>query len=170
MTEQGVVRCKVCGRQLHNPISIARGIGPVCAGDQPTGRKTRVKACSYSRRSYVDSAPSNQMFPPITAGLIAQDRLYRLITIPLTLSEYRTELAHMKRGTKKILRKMRAGMLQARKAFCAGAFLLNEEQCVFEPVDEKSWREVHSSRVLENSALQTYLMQIGVLILERKAS
>lgn len=170
MKEQGVVRCKVCGRQLHNPISIARGIGPVCAGDQPTSRKTQVKVRSSSRRSYVDSAPSNQIFPPITAGLTAQDKLYRLITIPLALTEYRAELARMKRGTKKILRKMRAEMLQARRAFCAGAFLLYEEQCVFEPVDEKSWREVHSSRVLENSALQTYLMQIGVLMPERQAS
>ena len=26
-----VVKCRICGRRLTNPVSVKRGIGPVCA-------------------------------------------------------------------------------------------------------------------------------------------
>jgi len=158
MTEESVVKCRVCGRRLHNPISRALGSGPKCAGGQPKIGKTAVKTPSPVRRSYAQGTPPIQIVPSIAAGLTDPDRLYRLVTLPLTRSQFRAELVCLKRGTKKKLSRMRA-----RKAFCAGAFLLNEEQCVFEPVNANSWREIQSPRAIGDSSLETYLQQMGVL-------
>jgi len=102
--------------------------------------------------------------------LTYRDKLLRLITVPLTREEFRAELAKMKRGTKKELSRMRAGMLKARMAFCAGTFLMTSgEQCKFEPVNQHAWREIHSARAMESWDLRTYLKQIGVLAPERKS-
>jgi len=38
------VRCKVCGRGLSNPKSVAKGLGPICAHKVPLKRKPQ-KAC-----------------------------------------------------------------------------------------------------------------------------
>ena len=32
------IRCKKCGKALHNPVSIARGMGPTCAGVATAGK------------------------------------------------------------------------------------------------------------------------------------
>jgi len=37
------IRCKKCGRPLTNPISIAMGMGPECAGISPSKRSSSVR-------------------------------------------------------------------------------------------------------------------------------
>ena len=105
-----------------------------------------------------------------TTELVYRDQLLRLVAVPLRREQFCAELANMKRGTKMELIRMRAELLKARTAFCAGIFLMaNGEQCKYEPVDPLSWREVHSKRAMENLDLGTYLKQIGVVAPERKA-
>ena len=46
-------RCKKCGRVLRDPVSIARGMGPVCAGDTGrSGRRPQVRARRSAGRAY----------------------------------------------------------------------------------------------------------------------
>ena len=169
MTEEGAVKCKVCGRVLHNPVSIARGIGPVCAGDGSGGRSIRVKIRNPSHRDASSNQPLPiQILPQVTVNVPNEDQLYRLVTTPLRHGQFRAALASMKRGTKKKLQRLRGEMLLARRTFCAGAFFMNEEQCMYEPVNEDSWREVHSPRVIRSFDLESYLNRIGVIATERK--
>src|SRR5262245_44960386 len=46
------VRCKVCGKPLHDPTSIARGMGPKCAGAAGSGRSFRPHSHADSRATY----------------------------------------------------------------------------------------------------------------------
>lgn len=173
MTEVNSVKCRVCGRQLHSPISVAMGIGPKCAGGRPgTGRRIQARPRTASHRLYSSNAHlTTQTMPLIgTTELVYRDQLLQLVTVPLTREQFCAELANMKRGTKSELSRMRAELLEARTAFCAGIFFMaSGEQCAYEPVDQLSWREVHSKRAMENVDLGTYLKQIGVVAPERKA-
>ncbi|MFZ1042156.1 MAG: DUF6011 domain-containing protein [Anaerolineales bacterium] len=173
MTGVSSVKCRVCGRQLHNPISVAMGIGPKCAGGRPgTERRIRARPRTASHRLYASNAHlTTQTMPLIgTTELVYRDQLLRLVTVPSTREQFCAELANMKRGTKKKLRRLRWEMLLARRTFCAGAFFMNEEQCMYEPVNEDSWREVHSPRVIRSLDLESYLNRIGVIATERKVT
>ena len=173
MTEVSSVKCRICGRKLRNPISVAMGIGPKCAGGRPgTGRRIQARPRTASHRLYAGNAHlMTQTMPLIEmTGLTYRDQLLRLVTVPLTREQFCAELANMKRGTKRELSRMRAELLKARTAFCAGIFLMaSGEQCKYEPIDQSSWCEVHSKRTVENLDLGTYLKQIGVVAPEWKA-
>jgi len=152
--------CCVCRRPLRSSASRALGIGPKCA------RRGHTRAAMQTRTR------------SLTTETMAGYKLYRLLTTPLTLNQFRAELAGMarpggragERGTKKMLARMRAEMLRARKTFCAGVFQLDQGQCVFEPAGEDLWREVHSSWLMGTPELAAYLNQIGVLTPEHPRS
>jgi len=173
MTEASSVKCRICGRKLHNPISVARGIGPKCAGGRPgTGRRIQARPRTASPRLYAGNTHWTTQTTPLigTTELVYRDQLLRLVTVPLTREQFCAELANMKRGTKGELSRMRAELLKAHTAFCAGIFLMaSGEQCKYEPFDQLSWREVHSKRPMKNLDLGTYLKQIGVVAPEREA-
>ena len=87
MTEVSSVKCRICGRKLHNPISVAMGIGPKCAGGRPgTGRRIRARPRTASHRLYAGNTHlTTQTMPLIgTTELVYRDQLLRLVTVPLT--------------------------------------------------------------------------------------
>ena len=59
--------CKKCGRRLKSPLSIARGMGPKCAGITSTsGKSVRVRSKPSSGVAYTVNAPSQvqvSLFP-----------------------------------------------------------------------------------------------------------
>ena len=58
-------RCKKFGRVLRNPVSIARGMGPVCAGDAGrSGRRPQVHVRRSSGQVY-DAIGSGSLQSPL---------------------------------------------------------------------------------------------------------
>ena len=54
------VRCIKCGRPLRDPASIARGMGPECAGVND-GRRSKYRGRVRSHRSPYDTAPGREV-------------------------------------------------------------------------------------------------------------
>lgn len=63
--ENSIVRCKVCGRRLTNPLSIARGMGPRCAGVSSSNSARLLPLKRSVARSYSDVA-SRQFSLPLS--------------------------------------------------------------------------------------------------------
>jgi hypothetical protein len=53
-------RCKKCGRVLSDPESIARGMGPKCAGISSGGRKVKARLIKQSGIPYNAGAIGNK--------------------------------------------------------------------------------------------------------------
>ena len=75
-----MAKCNVCGRPLTDPVSIARGTGPVCSGTASNGR-TSQRARRYQNkvkrgRAYASRRPFSIPSQPI---------------IPILADEYRNE-------------------------------------------------------------------------------
>ena len=51
-SNKNIPRCKKCGRKLTDPVSIARGVGPVCAGLTGYRRRVRTRQRRSSGRAY----------------------------------------------------------------------------------------------------------------------
>lgn len=170
MFDNHVVYCRICGRRLRNPISRARGIGPVCARGGSRAVRRRANARASPRSSYVPASSH------LTAGMSSmvsteesdEELLVRLVNEPLKLLEFQSVLAKMQRGrAKATLRLMRSLRFHTRQPFCSGTFFVETgEQCVFEPVGDDLWREAHfPGRLQKSYQLESYLKQIGVLAL-----
>jgi len=43
------MKCSVCNRELKNPKSVEKGIGPVCEG-KANGKKVRAKKVKYNKK------------------------------------------------------------------------------------------------------------------------
>ena len=70
-------RCKKCGRRLKSPMSIARGMGPKCAGITSTsGKSVRTRSKPSSRTAYSDKSLV-QVQAPLFRGELPKKRLSR---------------------------------------------------------------------------------------------
>lgn len=59
-------RCIKCGRLLHDPVSIARGMGPACAGDTGGHRKKyHLSVCSRRDFAFTTAGNSNAASPTV---------------------------------------------------------------------------------------------------------
>lgn len=56
-------RCSKCGRVLTNPDSIARGMGPECAGTTGRGRTPRVHFRNSGHGKPYAASPSTTQIP-----------------------------------------------------------------------------------------------------------
>lgn len=58
-------KCSKCGRRLTNPESIARGMGPECAGVSGTGHRISVRLRSTRGHGHVYPVPSSKEQIPL---------------------------------------------------------------------------------------------------------
>lgn len=58
-------KCSKCGRPLKDPLSIARGMGPKCAGSSHRSRKLTHKIRRSHGTAYHFDAPSGQITIPV---------------------------------------------------------------------------------------------------------
>lgn len=133
-------RCKKCGRRLKSPLSIAIGMGPKCAGIKPTsGRSVHARNKSSSYTAYSDKKLV-QMQAPLFTGELPKKRL-------------------SKRELFRRRREERRRLFETRLPFQCGLVLPAKKPLVYTPLEDGSWREDYSGRVISHERLQQYLVR-----------
>ena len=135
---EGQPKCKKCGRILKSPVSIARGMGPKCAGVTATsGRSVRRRITRSSGVAY-QSASSVQLQTYLFSGDLPTKRLSK------------RELYRQRREERRL-------SFETRKPFQCGMLLPKRKPLVYTPLDDGSWKEYPSERVISHERLQNYL-------------
>lgn len=133
-------KCKKCGRRLKSPLSIARGIGPKCAGITSTsGRSVHVQGRPRNRVVYSDKVSSH-----------VQTSLF---------SGEQPKKRPNKRELVRQRREERRRLFETRLPFQCGLVLPARKPLVYTPLDDGSWQENHSGRVISHERLQQYLVK-----------
>ena len=134
------VVCKKCGRRLKSPLSIAIGMGPKCAGIAATsGKRVHIRSKPSSGLAYADKALTqmqSQLFP----GELPNKRL-------------------SKRELFRRRREERRQLFETRLPFQCGMVLPARKPLVYTPLEDGSWRENPSGRVISHERLQKYLVR-----------
>jgi hypothetical protein len=133
-------KCKKCGRWLKSPLSIAIGMGPKCAGMKSTsGRSVRARNKPSSRTAYSDKTPV-QVQEPLFTGELPKKRL-------------------SKRELFRRRKEERRRLFETRLPFQCGLVLPAKKTLVYTPLEDGSWREDYSGRVISHERLQQYLVK-----------
>ncbi|MEW6284764.1 MAG: DUF6011 domain-containing protein [Chloroflexota bacterium] len=133
-------RCKKCGRRLKSPLSIAIGMGPKCAGIKSTStRRVRVQSKSSTRTVYSDKTLI-QMQAPLFSGELPKK-------------------GPSKRELFRRRREERRRLFETRLPFQCGLVLPARKPLVYTPLEDGSWREDYSGRVISHERLQQYLIR-----------
>ena len=137
-------RCKKCGRRLKSPLSIGIGMGPKCAGIKSTsGRCVRVQSKPSSRVAYSDKTLV-QVQAPLFMGESPKKRM-------------------SKREMFRRRREERRRLFETRLPFQCGLVLPARKPLVYTPMEDGSWREDYSGRVISHERLQQYLVRYGFI-------
>jgi hypothetical protein len=131
-------KCKKCGRYLKSPMSIARGMGPKCAGvSAASGKSVCVRNKQSSGEAYQCAGPDHTHVPLFSGDL------------------------PMKRLSKKELyqrrRDERRRLFETREPFQCGMIMPKRKPLVYTPLEDGTWRENPSGRVVSHERLQEYL-------------
>ena len=133
-------RCKKCGRRLKSPLSIAIGMGPKCAGIKPaSARRVRVQSKPSSRTAYSDKTLV-QVQAPLFTGELPKKGL-------------------SKRELFRRRREERRRLFETRLPFQCGMVMPARKPLVYTPLEDGSWREGYSGRVISHERLQQYLVR-----------
>jgi len=131
-------KCKKCGRRLKSPMSVARGMGPKCAGITATsGKSVRVRSRSSSGVAYTEIG-SSHMQAPLFPGELPKKRLSK------------RELFRRRRDERRRL-------FETREQFQCGVVLPKRKPLVYTPLEDGSWKENPSGKIISHERLQEYL-------------
>ena len=133
-------RCKKCGRRLKSPMSIVIGMGPKCAGITSVSVKSvRLQSKPGSRTAYSDKSLV-QVQASLFTGELSKKRL-------------------SKRELFRRRKEERRQLFETRLPFQCGLVLPARKPLVYIPLEDGSWREDHSGRVISHERLQQYLVR-----------
>jgi len=137
-------KCKKCSRRLKSPLSIAIGMGPKCAGIKSTvGKSVRDQSKPSSRTAYSDKTLA-QVQAPLFTGELSKKRL-------------------RKRELFRRRREERRRLFETRLPFQCGLVLPARKPLVYTPLEDGSWREDYSGRVISHERLQQYLIRYRII-------
>lgn len=177
-------RCKKCGRPLSDPSSIARGMGPECAGvSTKRGRSVRVRRLTGSSTTY-SAADTNKK---VERMFIWVDNENRQKGMPDQLTRFPPDLlglvlsapaagaiaTHLKRHRRKkltqgdqspmiTLKEIRRRCINLRMLFWPG-FSFKGEPLACIPCGDDHWRIGKDGREINASDLVSYLSRYGVI-------
>ena len=126
-------KCKKCGRRLKSPMSIARGMGLTCAGITATSGMS----VRIRRKPHSGAAYSNKAPSQVQAPLF-----------PKMLRQRREE---------------RRRLFETRLPFQCGLVLPARKPLVYTPLEDGSWQENLSGKVISHERLQQYLMRYHLI-------
>ena len=133
-------RCKKCGRVLKSAISIARGMGSICAGvGVSSGRSVKIRTRKNSGRAYPGPGSIPKQTPLFSGELPSK---------PFSKREL-----HRRR------REERKRLFETREAFQCGMVLPKRKPLVYTPLEDGSWQENPSGRIISHERLQQYLVR-----------
>ena len=134
-------RCKKCGRVLRDPVSIARGIGPVCAGDTGrAGRRPQVRPRRSAGRAYNAIGTSTQQAP-----------------LPVQIAEQPEPKITKQERIRRARTKRKADFL-ARQPVQVGVNARTREPVIYNPVGPDGWVD-NQGRQVSHEFLQSYLQR-----------
>jgi len=137
-------KCKKCGRILKSPMSIARGMGPKCAGITATsGKSLHVRSRSSSGAAYTEASPS-YMQAPLLPGESPKKRL-------------------SKRELFRQRKEERRRLFETREPSQCGILLPKRKPLVYTPLEDGSWQENPSGRIISHERLQQYLVMYSFI-------
>jgi hypothetical protein len=174
------VRCKVCGKPLRDAMSIARGMGPKCAGVSSAGRSIRSHVKGSGETIYMSSGTTHAITSLFT---YVEERQTRL---PETLRRYPSDLvdlvlsapaagsigrrikhsSHKRQANPvhpaKMLKQIRRMYIEFRVLFWPGIFNnLEAIPCI--PYGENDWRIGENGKVCSKDELVSYLSRYGMI-------
>ncbi len=134
-----IPRCSKCGRRLKSPESIARGIGPKCAGTSGSSRRVQIRMRHLSGSAYSLEGPNGHQQP-------------MPIGVPSTKGISKRELIRRKKQE-------RRRRLEARLPFQCGILVASHRPLVYIPLPDDTWKEEHTGRTIPHARLQDYLQR-----------
>jgi hypothetical protein len=138
--------CKRCGRPLRDPVSIARGLGPVCAGSSGSSSGYRPpRNRSRSGRRYA-AFTNGSVQLPLFAQRNDPDEP------PQTSKRARVAAAKEHRGRQ----------FHQRQAFWCGLNGRTREPIVYSPTPEGGWTS-SNGHTTSHAALEKYLRRYGLI-------
>ena len=123
-------RCKKCGRVLRNPISIARGMGPVCAGEMGKGRWLYKSRSHQSHSQSYDAVGSSATQP-------------RLLVQSLESPKKQTP----RRERLRWVRTQRKISFLSRQPFQVGINASTRDPVVYNPIGTDDWIDLQGKRI-----------------------
>jgi len=137
-------RCKKCSRALKSPISIARGMGPKCAGVSATpGKSVRARIMRSSGTAYQNVSLDHTQSPLFPGDL------------PTKRSSKRELVCRR--------REERRRLFETRESFQCGMLLPKRKPLIYQPLDDGNWKENPSGRVISHERLQEYLKRYSFI-------
>jgi hypothetical protein len=134
-------RCKKCGRVLSDPVSIARGMGPVYAGDTGrAGRRPQVRSRRSAGRTY-DAVGGGAQQSPLPVQVAEQPKPER-----------------SKRERIRSIRSTRKAHFLAREPIQIGINTRTREPVIYSPVGVDGWED-EQGRQVSHEFLQSYLQR-----------
>ena len=137
-------KCKKCGRRLKSPMSIARGMGPKCAGITATsGKSVRIRSRSSSGVAYTEIGPSH-MQASLFPGELPKKRL-------------------SKREVYRRRKEERRRLFETREQFQCGVLLPKGKPLIYTPLEDGFWKENPSGRIISHERLHEYLKRYSFI-------
>ena len=173
-------RCKKCGRPLHDPISIARGMGPNCAGFASHGKSFRSSRRAQSGTIYplvgkshatsdlFSFGEEHQQRAPETLEKFPSDLLDLVLSAPAAGSiaaRVKTYSRRKKRNRvhpARLLKQIRRMCIEFRLLFWPG-LCMNLEPIPCIPCGENDWKIGENGRVISKDELVGYLSRYGII-------
>jgi hypothetical protein len=132
-------KCKKCGRLLKSPTSIARGIGPKCAGVSDGRRSVKAQTGRWDGTIY-------------SLGISS--------SIQTTLPNGNTESKRLsKRELVKRNKEERRRLFDERLPFQCGLLLPERKPIIYTPTEDGGWKDSTSGHIISHERLQSYLKQ-----------
>jgi len=140
-------RCKKCGRPLKSPASIARGIGPECAGIKPQGRRVHSKSTRMRGKVY-EAVGSDTRQQSLPAG--------EVLTKKQKVRKSREE-------RQRLPALAQVQVFNERQPFQCGVNSRDKMPLVFVPTPEGDWQASHSKHRISHESLLAYLKQYQLI-------
>jgi hypothetical protein len=175
------VHCHVCGKPLRDPVSIARGTGPKCAGIANAGKSFHSTQRIRSRTTYPsvgESLATPNLFSfveerqdrvPDTLKKFPSDLVELVLsapaagTIAMRVKNHRQKRSKQKGRSPIItLREIRRICINLRMLFWPG-FSFNGEPLACIPCGDDHWRIGKDGREMSAGDLLSYLSRYGVI-------
>jgi len=174
-------RCKKCGRPLRNPVSVARGMGPICSGGAGAGKSFRSSRRVCSRTTYPSVGENHATMNLFSFSHERQDGVTE------TFNKFPSDLVHLvlstpaagsiaaqvkfysRRKQKQngvrpgtLLKQIRRMCIEFRLLFWPG-LCMNLEPIPCIPCGENDWKIGENGRVLSKEELVSYLSRYGII-------
>jgi hypothetical protein len=175
------IHCKVCGRPLCDPVSVARGMGPKCAGVSHVGKGFRSGSRAYIGTSFSPIEEVNASTNLFSFMEEQQDRVPEilrrfpsdLVDVVLSAPAAGSISARVKMHSRrrqniagvhptKLLKQIRRMCIEFRLLFWPG-LSMNLEPIPCIPYGENDWKIGENGRVCTKDELVAYLARYGII-------